>query len=239
VASAYAAHSARRLEEYGVGIGSPVKVDMRRVKARKDEISGRSNRGVESWMQGLADCTVYRGHARFTGPKTVCVNDDRLSGDRIFINVGGRPLVPDMPGLDLVPYLTNVSMMDVDFLPEHLLVVGGSYVGLEFGQMYRRFGSRVTIIEMGPRLIGREDEDVSRGVHEILEQEDIALRLDAECLSLRREGASVAVDVRCGSGASTEVGSHVLLAVGRVPNTDDLGLDAAGVQTDARGYAVV
>jgi len=239
VASAYAAHSARRSAEYGVGISGAVHVDMRRVKSRKDEISGRSNRAVENWMQGLANCTVYRGHARFTGPKTVRVNDDLLSTDRIFINVGGRPLVPDMPGRDLVPYLTNVSMMEIDFVPEHLLVIGGSYVGLEFGQMYRRFGSRVTIIEMGPRLIGREDEDVSRAVHEILEQEDIALRVDAECLSLRREGAAVAVNLRCASGPSTEVGSHVLLAVGRVPNTDDLGLDAAGIQTDARGYVAV
>jgi pyruvate/2-oxoglutarate dehydrogenase complex dihydrolipoamide dehydrogenase (E3) component len=239
VASAYAAHSARRLPEYGVDIGAPVQVDMRRVKARKDDISGRSNRGVESWMRGLANGTVYGGHARFTGPKTVRVNDDLLSADRIFINVGGRPLVPDMPGLDLVPHLTNVSMMDIDFLPEHLLVIGGSYVGLEFGQMYRRFGSRVTIIEMGPRLIGREDEDVSRAVHEILQQEGIGLRLDAECLSLTRDRAGIAVNLKCASGASTEVGSHVLLAVGRVPNTDDLGLDAAGIQIDRRGYVVV
>ena len=239
VASAYAAHSARRAAEYGVDIGAPVQVDMPRVKARKDDISGRSNRGVESWMRGLANGTVYVGHARFTGPKTVRANDDVLSADRIFINVGGRPLVPDMPGLDLVPHLTNVSMMDIDFLPEHLLVIGGSYVGLEFGQMYRRFGSRVTIIEMGPRLIGREDEDVSRAVHEILQQEGIGLRLDAECLSLARDRAGIAVNLKCASGASKEVGSHVLLAVGRVPNTDDLGLDAAGIQIDRRGYVVV
>ena len=239
VASAYAAHSARRAAEYGVDIGAPVQVDMPRVKARKDDISGRSNRGVESWMRGLANGTVYVGHARFTGPKTVCVNHDLLSADRIFINVGGRPLVPDMPGLDLVPHLTNVSMMDIDFLPEHLLVIGGSYVGLEFGQMYRRFGSRVTIIEMGPRLIGREDEDVSRAVHEILQQEGIGLRLDAECLSLAKDRAGIAVNLKCASGASKEVGSHVLLAVGRVPNTDDLGLDAAGIQIDRRGYVVV
>ncbi|HXX12105.1 MAG TPA: FAD-containing oxidoreductase [Burkholderiales bacterium] len=239
VASAYAAHSARRSAEYGVEIGGPVQLDMRRVKARKDDVSGRSNRGVENWMRGLANATVYGGHARFTGPKTVRVNDGVLGADRIFINVGGRPLVPDMPGLDLVPHLTNVSMMDVDFLPEHLLVIGGSYVGLEFGQMYRRFGSRVTIIEMGPRLIGREDEDVSRAVHEILQQEGIGLRLDAECLSLARDRSGIAVNLKCASGASAEVGSHVLLAVGRVPNTDDLGLDAAGIQIDRRGYVVV
>jgi len=239
VASAYAAHSARRSAEYGVDIGGTVRVDMRRVKARKDEISGRSSRGVESWMRGLANGTVYCGHARFTGPKTVRVNDDLLSADRIFINVGGRPLVPNMPGLDLAPYLTNMSMMEIDSLPEHLLVIGGSYVGLEFGQMYRRFGSRVTIIEMGPRLIGREDEDVSRAVHEILQQEGIELRLNAECLALVRDRAGIAVNLRCTSGPPTEVGSHVLLAVGRVPNTDDLGLEAAGIQTDTRGFIEV
>ena len=239
VASAYAARLAHRAGEYGVEIGGPVRVDMKRVKARKDEVSGKSNKGVETWMRTLANGTVYQGHARFTGKKTVSVNDDLLAADRIFINVGGRPLVPNWPGLDALPYLTNVSMMDVDFLPEHLIVIGGSYIGLEFGQMYRRFGSRVTIIEMMPRLIGREDEDVSQGVQEILEQEGIEVRLNAECLSVGKEGGSVAVNVGCTSGAPKVLGSHLLLAVGRVPNTDDLGLEAAGIQTDAHGYIVV
>ncbi len=239
VASAYAAHLARRAAEYGVDIGGQVRVDMRRVKARKDEVSGRSNQGVETWMRTLANGTVYQGHAHFVGPKTVRVNHDLLSAERIFINVGGRPLVPRMPGLEAVPYLTNLSMMDVDFLPEHLIVVGGSYIGLEFGQMYRRFGSRVTVIEMGPRLIGREDEDVSQAVHEILEQEGIEVRLNAECLSVGKEGGGVAVNVGCTSGAPRVMGSHILLAVGRVPNTDGLGLEAAGVQTDKPGYIVV
>jgi pyruvate/2-oxoglutarate dehydrogenase complex dihydrolipoamide dehydrogenase (E3) component len=239
VASAYVARLAHRAAEYGVKIGGSVRVDMRRVKARKDEVSGRSNQGVETWMRTLANGTVYRGHARFTGPRTVRVNEDLLTADRIFINVGGRPLVPKMPGLESVPYLTNVSMMDVDFVPEHLIVIGGSYIGLEFGQMYRRFGSRVTIVEMMPRLIAREDEDVSQGVREILEQEDIEIRLSAECLSVGKEGTSIAVDVACTSGAPKILGSHMLLAVGRVPNTDDLGLEAAGIRTDPRGYIVV
>jgi pyruvate/2-oxoglutarate dehydrogenase complex dihydrolipoamide dehydrogenase (E3) component len=239
VASAYAAHLARRAAEYGVDIGGQVRVDMRRVKARKDEVSGRSNQGVETWMRTLANGTVYQGHAHLVGPKTVRVNHDLLSAERIFINVGGRPLVPRMPGLEAVPYLTNLSMMDVDFLPEHLIVVGGSYIGLEFGQMYRRFGSRVTVIEMGPRLIGREDEDVSQAVHEILDQEGIEVRLNAECLSVGKEGGGVAVNVGCTSGAPRVMGSHILLAVGRVPNTDGLGLEAAGVQTDKPGYIVV
>ena len=239
VASAYAAHLTRRAAEYGVDIGDDVKVDMRRVKARKDEISGRSNQGVERWVRGLANATVYQGHARFVAPKTVQVDDDVLTADKIFVNVGGRPLVPKMPGLDRVAYLTNVSMMEVDFLPEHLIVIGGSYIGLEFGQMYRRFGSRVTVIEMAPRLIGREDDDVSQTVQEILEKEGIEVRLEAECLSVEQEGERIAANVDCEQGAPRVVGSHLLLAVGRVPNTDDLGLEAAGIQVDQRGFIVV
>jgi pyruvate/2-oxoglutarate dehydrogenase complex dihydrolipoamide dehydrogenase (E3) component len=239
VASAYAAHLARRASEYGVDTGGPVTVDMKRVKARKDEISGRSNQGVERWVRGLANATVYQGHARFIAPKTVQVNDDVLTADKIFVNVGGRPLVPKMPGLDRVPYLTNLSVMEVDFLPEHLIVIGGSYIGLEFGQMYRRFGSRVTVIEMGPRLIGREDEDVSQTVQDILEKEGIDVRLNAECLSVEQEGAFIAANVGCEKGAPRVVGSHLLLAVGRVPNTDDLGLEAAAIQVDQRGFIVV
>jgi pyruvate/2-oxoglutarate dehydrogenase complex dihydrolipoamide dehydrogenase (E3) component len=239
VASAYAARLSHRAGEYGVEIDGPVRVDMKRVKARKDEVSGRSNRGVESWMRTLPNGTVYQGHARFAGPQTVRVNDNLLSAERIFVNVGGRPLVPKMPGLEAVPYLTNVSMMDVDFLPEHLIVVGGSYIGLEFGQMYRRFGSRVTIIEMGPQLIGREDEDISQAVHEILDEEGVEIRLNTECVSVKKEGDGVAVNVECASGAPRVIGSHLLLAVGRVPNTDDLGLEAARVQTDQRGYILV
>ena len=239
VASAYAAHLARRAGGYGIDIGGPMTVDMRRVKARKDDISGSSNQGVERWMRGLDNATVYQGHARFIAPKTVQVNADVLTAEKIFINVGGRPLIPKMPGLDGISYLTNLSMMDVDFLPEHLVVIGGSYIGLEFGQMYRRFGSRVTVIEMGPRLIGREDEDVSQAVQEILEKEGIEVRLNAECLSVEKDGSGVAANVGCQAGAPRVVGSHLLLAVGRVPNTDDLGLEAAGIQVDQRGFIVV
>ncbi|CAJ3609998.1 mercuric reductase [Burkholderia pseudomallei] len=189
IASAYAAHLARRADEYGVTLGGPVAVDMKKVKARKDQVAARSNRGVEQWVRGLENGAVYHGHARFESARTVRVGEALLEAERIFIDVGGRALIPPIPGLDQVPYFTNSTMMDVDFLPEHLIVLGGSYVGLEFGQMYRRFGARVTIVEKGPRLIARE--------------------------------------VR---------GSHLLLAVGRVPNTDDLGLEHAGVETDARGY---
>ncbi len=236
VASAYAARLAQRAAEYGVMIDGPVNVDMARVKARKDEISGRSSHGVEQWVRGLEHCTVFQGHARFESAQTVRVGNDLLEAERIFINVGGRALVPPMPGLDQVPYLTNTTMMDVDFLPEHLIVIGGSYVGLEFGQMYRRFGARVTIVEKGPRLIAREDEDVSQAVREILEAEGIDVQVAANCLSVRGEAGNVVVGLDCTGGAREVSGSHLLLAVGRVPNTDDLGLDKAGVETDARGY---
>jgi pyruvate/2-oxoglutarate dehydrogenase complex dihydrolipoamide dehydrogenase (E3) component len=239
VASAYAAHLARRAAEYGVVIDSPVKVDMRRVKARKDEVSGRSNKNVENWVRGLKNAVIYQGHARFESAKTVRVNGELLESDKIFINVGGRALVPPLPGIDQVPYLTNSSMMDVDFLPEHLVIVGGSYIGLEFGQMYRRFGAQVTIVEKGPRLIAREDEDISQAVQQILENEGIQVRLNAACITVQKHARGIQVGVDCTSGERDIVGSHLLLAVGRVPNTDDLELAAAGVKTDARGYIEV
>jgi len=239
VASAYAAQLARRAAEYGVTIGGPVAVDMKQVKARKDEISGRSSNGVESWMRGLENCTVYQGHARFESVRSVRVGDALLEADRIFVNVGGRALVPPMPGLDQVPFLTNSGMMDVDFLPEHLVVIGGSYIGLEFAQMYRRFGARVTVVEKGSRLVQREDEDVSQAVKEILEAEGIGVRLNANCMTARREGDGIAVGLDCTDGDRDVHGSHLLMAVGRVPNTDDLGLDKAGVETDTRGYVKV
>ena len=239
VASAYAAHVARRGAEYGFDVTGDVRVDMKRVKARKDDVSGRSNRGVEEWLRGLNNCTVIQGHARFQSSHTVLVNDEVLQANKLFINVGGRSSVPAMPGFQDVPFLTNSSMMDVDFLPEHLVIVGGSYIGLEFGQMYRRFGSHVTIVEMGPRLIGREDEDISEAVREILEAEGIQIRLNAKCISLAKRNNGVVVRMGCDEGPPEVVGTHVLLAVGRIPNTNDLGLDRAGVVTDPRGYIVV
>ncbi|ALA20251.1 MULTISPECIES: FAD-containing oxidoreductase [unclassified Chelatococcus] len=239
VASAYAAHMARRAADFGVAIQGEVAVDMERVKARKDAISGKSRSGVESWVRGLANCTVLQGHARFTGPDTVVVGGETLRAKRIFINVGGRAAAPPIPGLDSTPYLTNSSMMDVSELPEHLVVIGGSYIGLEFAQMYRRFGSRVTVVEMAPRLIAREDEDISAAVAEILEKEGVALRLGAECTSVSGREGSVTIKVDCTRGAPEIAASHLLVATGRRPNTDDLGLDAAGVETDERGYITV
>jgi pyruvate/2-oxoglutarate dehydrogenase complex dihydrolipoamide dehydrogenase (E3) component len=239
VASAYAAHLARRAGDYGVLVDGVPRVDMKRVKARKDEIVRRSTQGVEKWMEGLAGAKVYRGHARFVSATEIEVNSEKLTADRIFLNVGGRPLVPGMPGLDTVPHLTNVTMMDLDFIPGHLIVVGGSYVGLEFAQMMRRFGSRVTVVEMGPRLVGREDEDVCAQIRSFLEDEGIQVRLNAECLSVQREADGLSIGLDCKDGAPRERGTHLLLAVGRVPNTGDLGLEAAGIRMDKRGYIEV
>jgi pyruvate/2-oxoglutarate dehydrogenase complex dihydrolipoamide dehydrogenase (E3) component len=239
VASAYAAHVARRGAEYGFGINGDVCVDMKSVKARKDAVSGRSNKGVEEWLRGLKNCTVIQGHARFTSSDTISVNDEVLQADKIYINVGGRAAVPEMPGIKDVPFLNNSSMMNVDFLPKHLVIVGGSYIGLEFGQMYRRFGSQVTIVEMQSRLVGREDQDISEAVREIMEAEGIQLRLNAKCISLAKSGSGVVVGVDCEDGTPEVAGTHVLLAVGRIPNTSDLGLYRAGVTTDKHGYIVV
>jgi pyruvate/2-oxoglutarate dehydrogenase complex dihydrolipoamide dehydrogenase (E3) component len=236
VASAYVARLARTAGPYGIEIHGSVKVDMGRVKARKDAIAGKSSDAVERWMRSLPNTSVVLGHARFVDSRTVAVGAERLTAERIFIDVGGRPLVPKIAGLDRVSYLTSETMMDVDYLPDHLIVVGGSYIGLEFGQMFRRFGSRVTIAEMGPRLIGREDADVSDAVKDILVDEGIDVRLDAKCLALEPQENGIAIDLDCHSGAPKVGGTHVLLAVGRVPNTDDLGLAEAGIETDERGY---
>ena len=239
VASARAAHMARRSAEYGVVIGGQVNVDMKAVKARKDAIVLRSNTGVEGWLKRTDNLTVYEGHGRFEGPHTVRVGESVLEADQVFVDVGARAYVPELPGLVAVDFLTNSSMMDVDFLPEHLIIIGGSYVGLEFAQMYRRFGSRVTVVEMADRLIRRDDEDVSLAVKEILEAEGVTVRLNAECISVSTRGDRVSVSVDCREGNPAITGSHLLLAVGRTPNTDDLGIDAAGLALDDRGYVVV
>jgi len=238
IASAHAAHLAHRATEYGIEVG-PVKLDMGRIKARKDALVERSRTSLEKWLTTYRNTTIYRGQARFIDPRTVAVGAETLAAERVFIDVGGRPHVPDLPGVREVPYLTSESMMDVDFVPEHLIVVGGSYVGLEFGQMYRRFGSRVTVIEMAAHLIAREDADVSEAIRAILAAEGIDVRLNARCLALESAPRGVRVKVDCSTGAPGVTGTHVLLAVGRVPNTDELGLREAGIETDARGYIKV
>jgi pyruvate/2-oxoglutarate dehydrogenase complex dihydrolipoamide dehydrogenase (E3) component len=229
----------RRAGDYGVTIGGPVGVDMRAVKARKDAISGASRQAVERSLKALQGCTVYEGHARFVGDKKVAVNGFELSADRIFINVRGRASIPPIAGLDQVPYLTNSSMMAVDFLPSHLVILGGSYIGLEFAQVYRRFGSEVTVIELAPRLIAREDEDVSSAVAEFLKEEGINVRVDSKVVGVERQGNSIAVTIESAGKISQVVGTHMLVAIGRRPNTDDLALDKAGIATDSHGYIQV
>ena len=239
VASAYAAHLARRAADYGVTLDGAVGVDMKRVHDRAQTVTLNARRNLETWLKGMAGCTVFEGHARFESADTVRVGDDRLTAPRIFLNVGGRANAPDMPGLNEISYLTNVGMMEIDALPRHLVIVGGSYIGLEFAQMYRRFGAEVTVVEMGPRLIGREDPEISDAVREILEGEGINIRLNAECIAFAPHSEGICVHVTCQDGAPQVVGSHVLLAIGRRPNTDDLGLETAGIAVDKRGYVIV
>jgi pyruvate/2-oxoglutarate dehydrogenase complex dihydrolipoamide dehydrogenase (E3) component len=187
----------------------------------------------------MQNCTVFIGNAHFESPNEVRVGDDLLSADQIFINVGGRAVVPDFPGIDQVPWMTNVGILELDTLPRHLVIVGGSYVGLEFGQIFRRFGSEVTIIEKNSRLVSREDEDVSAAIKGFLEKEGITVRLNAECIHFEPHGDDIAAGVNCPDDGSDSIGSHVLLAVGRIPNTDDLGLEKAGIAHDERGYITV
>jgi pyruvate/2-oxoglutarate dehydrogenase complex dihydrolipoamide dehydrogenase (E3) component len=239
VASAYAAHLAHRAADYGVVLGTPPGIDMPKVKGRADAVIANSRSSIEKWLRGMERCTVYQGHARFESATVVRVDDEQLTAPRIFINVGGRALVPDMPGVHDVPFLTNTSILMLDQVPQHLVVVGGSYIGLEFAQMYRRFGSQVTVVERSPRLIAREDEDVSEEIRSIFNGEGITVRTSATCIALGQHEQGVAVKVECDSGPPQYVGSHVLLAVGRRPNTEDLGLEQAGVAVDERGYITV
>jgi len=238
VASAYAAHVARRGAEYGIDVGH-VRVDMQRVKARKDKVADTASGNIAAWLRGTKNVTVIEGHARFESANAVRIGERLLEADKIFINVGGRAYVPPMPGLDGVAHYTNSTIMDVDFVPEHLVVIGGSYIGLEFAQMYRRFGAKVTVVEKLPRLIAREDDAVSQGVAAILAAEGIAIETGAECMSVAKASEGIVVDLDCAEGSRAVRGTHLLLAVGRTPNTGDLGLDRAGVAVDDRGYVAV
>ena len=239
VASAHAAYLARHAGDYGVSLGGTVAVDMEKVKVRQDTVVRNSREGLETWLTGLRKCTIYRGHARLESASQVRVGNELLTAKRIFLNVGGRANVPHLPGVDQVTYLTNSSLLQLQTLPRHLVIIGGSYVGLEFAQIYRRFGSEVTVVEMADRLIKREDPEVSAGVKEILAAEGIEIRLDAECIRFAASGQDVRAYVNCLDGEPEILGSHVLLAVGRRPNTDDLGLETAGVKIDEHGYIVV
>jgi pyruvate/2-oxoglutarate dehydrogenase complex dihydrolipoamide dehydrogenase (E3) component len=238
IASARAAYIAQRAADFGVKIESPICVDMKKVKARKDAIVKQSTEGVQKWMEGLSNGVVFYGHARFEGPHSVRVGNEILESENIFINVGGRAWMPPEMSLNGKAF-NNSSMMNVDFVPDHLVIVGGSYIGLEFGQMYRRFGSQVTIIEMASHLIGREDEDISDAVRQIMEKEGIQIRLNGKCIKAEMINQKVVVQLDCSEGGREVAGSHLLLAVGRKPNTDDLGLEKAGIETDEKGYIQV
>lgn len=239
VASARTAHVARRAAEYGVNIGGPVTVDLAAVMARKNRIVQQSIDSLTKWLQGTAGLRLVRGHARFTAPHAIEVDGEVLQAPKIFINVGGRAILPDWPGLDQVPVLTNTSMMTLDVMPAHLIVAGGSYIGLEFAQMIRRFGAQVTVLEVADRLIAREDPEVSREVQAILEREGVRFVLGVGAARVARQGADIRVSCMAGGTAQEITGSHLLAAVGRRPNTDDLGLAAAGIATDARGFITV
>jgi pyruvate/2-oxoglutarate dehydrogenase complex dihydrolipoamide dehydrogenase (E3) component len=238
VASARAIHTARRGAEYGFRSGS-IETDMCAVKARKDGVVKHSTDGLAGWIGGMKNVTLVSGHARFTGPRTLEVGGSQLEAERIFLNVGGRALVPDLPGVKEVPFLTNSSMMAVDSLPEHLVIIGGSYIGLEFAQMYRRFGAQVTVVERAEKLLPREDDDVAAEIRAILERDGVAIRSGAECMSVSRKNGRISVGLECKSGEPIAQGTHLLLAVGRLPNTHDLGLKEAGIETDPRGYIKV
>ena len=238
-ASAYVAHVARRAADYGVQIEGSVAIDMKAVKTRKDAIVALYRDGLERSLKNMEGCTVYEGHARFVAEKKLAVNGIELSAGEIFVNVGARAAIPPIAGLDTIPYLTNSSMMDVDFVPPHLLILGGSYIGLEFAQTYRRFGSEVTVIEYGPRLIAREDEDVSLAIAGFLADEGIDVRVASEVVGVDKHGSSIVASVRSAGNVKPVTGTHLLVATGRRPNTDDLGLDQAGIATDKRGYILV
>ena len=238
VASAYAAHLARRSEEFGVVTG-PVSIDFARVMARKDAVVDTASGNVRKWLDGMKGCTVLEGHARFLSPTEMAVGGERITAPKIFLNVGGRAAIPDMPGIHDVPVLTNTTILELTDLPGHLVVVGGSYIGLEFAQMFRRFGSEVTVVEKGERIIQREDPEISEAIQKALEAEGVRFRLKAECISFAPRGDRIGVGVDCTEGEPEVLGTHTLLAVGRRPNTDDLDLDKAGIAVDARGSITV
>lgn len=239
IASAYVAHKARTADAYGIAVSGTVKADMKALKARKDSVLLKSRNNIENWLRGMENCTVFTGHARFESATQMRIGEDLITAPHIFLNVGGRAFIPDMPGVKEVPYLTNTTLLDLETLPAHLAIVGGGYIGIEFAQAFRRFGSEVTIIEMGPRLAHREDEDVSAAIKEILEKEGIHVRLDAECIELHKTPQGVSVHVSCDHNPDPTDATHVLLAVGRRPNTDDLDLEKAGITTDKHGYIQV
>ena len=243
VASGRVAYLARRGADYGVHTG-PIRVDMLRVRKRKRDIVDLFRGGSQRRVQRAKNLDLLLGHAEFTGPSSISVRDKKhttrlLTADRFFINAGCRPAVPKIFGLDGVPFLDSTSVMELNAVPEHLLVLGGGYIGLEFGQLFRRLGSRVTIVQSGPSLLAREDPDVASSVAGILKEDGIQVLLDARAEKVARRGSRVHLKIRFGGKMRSVEGSHLLVATGRIPNSDTLNLQAAGVSTDARGFIEV
>jgi pyruvate/2-oxoglutarate dehydrogenase complex dihydrolipoamide dehydrogenase (E3) component len=239
IASARVAHYARRGPEFGVH-GGDVRVDLRQVVARKDALVQQWRSGQEGHAERRPTLDLHRGHARFTAPHEVEVNGETLKAERIFINTGLRPRIPPLPGLDRVDHLTNRNIMDLTEVPEHLLVLGGNYLGLEFGQMFRRFGSRVSVIEINGQITPREDEDIAAALQEALEAEGMSFFLHARATRVERTSAGPSLTIESQDGATMVLaGSHLLVAIGQAPNSDDLGLEAAGIETDDAGYIKV
>jgi pyruvate/2-oxoglutarate dehydrogenase complex dihydrolipoamide dehydrogenase (E3) component len=238
IASAKVAQMARRAAEFGI-VAGPVSTDMAAVRARIIGIVEDGRRGLADWLGGMEGLSLIEGHARLAGPRMVTVGDRTLEAERVFLNVGARAALPDLPGIRDVPTLDNVGILDLSVVPDHLVVVGGGYIGLEFAQAFRRLGAEVTVVEKGPRLIGREDPDISEAVRAFLEAEGVRVRTHAECIRFAPAEGGVAVHVDCADGAPSELGSHVLVAIGRRPNTDDLGLETVGLVPDARGIVKV
>ncbi|MCG8480698.1 MAG: mercuric reductase [Spirochaetales bacterium] len=237
VASARAAHMARRGEELGVRVGA-VEVDFSRVMARQNAIRNGNSEGLQSYLE--KHCDLYYGYASFAGTHSVRVGDEVIEADRIYIHTGSRPRVPAVPGLDTVPYLDNARILDLVHLPDHLIVLGGSYIALEFAQAFRRLGSEVTVLQRSGRLVTREDEDVAHMIREFLEREGVRILCDVEVESVAEgDGGGVEVNIRRRDETSSVAGSHLLLGLGRVPNSERLNLDAAGVRTDEGGFIPV
>ncbi|MDR5813555.1 FAD-containing oxidoreductase [Caballeronia sp. LZ033] len=236
VASARAAHVARTAARYGVMIDGDIAIDMARVKARKDEVIGSSRSSVEKWLRGTKNLTVFKGHGRFTGPHALRIeaadgSTQDIDADLVFINTGTRAAVPPVNGLESVPYLTNASILELTEVPEHLVIVGASYIALEFGQMFRRFGSRVTLLVRGERILTREDADVARAMQDVLSREGVEFRFDTDLQRVE----PLAAGVRIVTGTGTVDASHLLFATGRTPNTDDLGLEHTGIAVNRHG----
>lgn len=235
VASARICYQVQQAGEFGVRIHGGWSTDMKAVHRRMRKIVDQSNEGVEHWMRDTKGLDVIEGHARFEGSHTLSVNNQKLTADKIFINVGARARIPDVPGLNNIHYFTNSDLVDVDFLPEHLVIIGGSYIGLEFAQMYRRFGSEVTIVEMSNRLLPKEDEDIAQAVQDVLQKEGVRFRLGAECIEVNAHTEGTLINLDCHDSDRKVTGSHVLLAVGRTSNTDDLGLATTQISLSKRG----